>query len=259
MLYKVLKFFLFKFDPETIHEFLLKILSFPGVPCFLKFLYGSDAWNSPVDYFGVRFKNRVGLAAGFDKNGVALKAWEALGFGFVEIGTVTPRPQSGNPKPRLFRFSAQHALVNAMGFNNEGIERVVQRIQKAKLELSIGLSIGKNKDTPLIDAWKDYVACIQVANDCVDFFVVNISSPNTPQLRELQKPKYLKELLEKILTHARRPLLLKLSPDLSDSEILDIMQICKPLSLSGFVASNTGLFKKAQILGARGGATEAYL
>lgn len=228
-----------------------------------------------ITAFGISFKNPVGLGAGFDKNAKYLRELETLGFGFIEIGTVTPRPQAGNDKPRLFRLPEDKALINRMGFNNDGVDVVAARLKKWRKEtgnrnlefgirdstqnsqlviqseargqtsnLIIGGNIGKNKSTPNEEAWKDYEICFRALHPFVDFFVVNVSSPNTPGLRELQE----KESLKKILTHLQnknaefekqKPILLKIAPDLSWSQIDDVIELAKEIQLDGLVATNT--------------------
>jgi dihydroorotate dehydrogenase len=208
----------------------------------------------PVKAFGLTFPNHVGLAAGFDKNARWLRELEALGFGFIEIGTVTPKPQDGNEKPRLFRLPKDNALINRMGFNNEGVKIVAERLRRWNANyqfdqpdsnrIIIGGNIGKNKATANEDAWKDYETCFRELTDVVDYFVVNVSSPNTPGLRELQE----KEALHKILSHLQtinkqqpkpRPLLLKIAPDLSIDQINDVIDLAMELQLDGLVAANT--------------------
>jgi dihydroorotate dehydrogenase len=197
----------------------------------------------------LEFRNRVGLGAGFDKNARYLNELECLGFGFVEIGTVTPLPQAGNDKPRLFRLPKDKALINRMGFNNDGVKVVTERLkkiknQKSKIKIIIGGNIGKNKITPNEDAWKDYEICFTILHPYVDYFVVNVSSPNTPGLRELQE----KDSLRKILTHLQtinaeqqqpKPLLLKIAPDLTQEQIDDVIELALEIKLDGLVASNT--------------------
>jgi len=204
------------------------------------------------EFFGLHFKNPVGLGAGFDKNALYLRELEALGFGFVEIGTVTPLPQSGNEKPRLFRLPKDNALINRMGFNNDGVEIIRKRLeawhnykpQTTNYKLIIGGNIGKNKITPNENAWKDYEICFNGLFDYVDYFVVNVSSPNTPGLRELQE----KDSLRKILSHLqtinaakpkRKPLLLKIAPDLTKEQLDDIIELSFEVKLDGLVATNT--------------------
>jgi dihydroorotate dehydrogenase len=207
--------------------------------------------------FGLHFTNPVGLGAGFDKNARYLAELEVLGFGFVEIGTVTPIAQAGNDKPRLFRLPKDKALINRMGFNNDGVQLITQRLKKwrkpgRQSTLIIGGNIGKNKITPNEDAWKDYEICFTALHPYVDYFVVNVSSPNTPGLRELQE----KESLRKILTHlqqlnstfaAPKPLLLKIAPDLTDSQLDDVAELAMEIKLDGLVASNTTISRERLI------------
>jgi dihydroorotate dehydrogenase len=207
---------------------------------------------------GCILKNPVGLGAGFDKNALYLNELETLGFGFIEIGTVTPKPQAGNDKPRLFRLPKDKALINRMGFNNDGVEVVSKRLQewkeknKSKAPLVIGGNIGKNKVTANEDAWKDYEICFNGLFDCVDYFVVNVSSPNTPGLRELQE----KDSLRKILAHLhhinnskakRKPLLLKIAPDLTKEQLDDIVDLTFEVKLDGLVATNTTISREQLI------------
>ena len=205
----------------------------------------------PVSQFGLQFTNPVGLAAGFDKNALFLDELAALGFGYVEIGTVTPRPQDGNEKPRLFRLKEDKALINRMGFNNDGVEVVAERLKNwtasgRKKQLIVGGNIGKNKTTANEYAYMDYDTCFRKLYDYVDYFVVNVSSPNTPGLRELQE----KESLRRILTHlqdiraglpVRKPLLLKIAPDLTNEQLDDVINLALEIKLDGLVATNTTL------------------
>lgn len=204
------------------------------------------------DVFGLHFKNPVGLGAGFDKNAAYLNELEALGFGFVEIGTVTPKAQPGNEQPRLFRLPADKALINRMGFNNDGVEVIAQRMSAWKsrptrsgtIPLIVGGNIGKNKVTPNEDAWKDYEICFQRLFDVVDYFVVNVSSPNTPGLRELQEKDSLRKILSQLQDinqgkTAPKPLLLKIAPDLTNEQLHDIADLAAEVRLSGLVVSNT--------------------
>jgi len=214
------------------------------------------SFNHPAlekDLFGLHFKNPIGLGAGFDKNALYLRELETLGFGFVEIGTVTPKAQAGNDKPRLFRLPKDKALINRMGFNNEGLSAIRERLEKWNANqqstinnqpLIVGGNIGKNKITPNEDAWKDYETCFNGLFDCVDYFVVNVSSPNTPGLRELQE----KDALTKILSHLQtinhgkqkpKPLLLKIAPDLTKEQLDDIVALSFETKLDGLVATNT--------------------
>jgi dihydroorotate dehydrogenase len=196
------------------------------------------------EVFGLKFKNPVGLAAGFDKDAKFVDELACLGFGFIEIGTVTPRPQEGNDKPRLFRFPNDNAIINRMGFNNEGVDAAVIRLKQRKTDIIIGGNIGKNKSTPNEDAVKDYEICFKKLFDVVDYFVVNVSSPNTPNLRELQEKKPLHDLLLHLqnlnLSYpSPKPLLLKIAPDLTDTQLDDVIDIVKSVKLSGIVATNT--------------------
>ena len=256
-MYALLRNLLFRLPAETAHYFSMNCLQLGcSIPFLRKYIARSftAAENRPVQAFGLEFKNAVGLAAGFDKNARYLRELEALGFGFVEIGTVTPKPQAGNDKPRLFRLPKDKALINRMGFNNDGVKAVAERLNNWKLahhgnkdvqpKLIIGGNIGKNKVTPNEDAWKDYEICFRELFDVVDYFVVNVSSPNTPGLRELQE----KDALHKILSHLQtinqqqprpKPLLLKIAPDLSTEQIDDVIDLALEIRLDGLVASNT--------------------
>jgi dihydroorotate dehydrogenase len=202
--------------------------------------------------FGLRFTNPVGLGAGFDKNAVYLNELEALGFGFVEIGTVTPLPQPGNDKPRLFRLPADKALINRMGFNNNGVKAVAARLAARKKEnssLIVGGNIGKNKVTPNEDAWKDYSICFEELFDHVDYFVVNVSSPNTPGLRALQDKDSLKQIFAALQNSNQRktkpkPILLKIAPDLTEEQLDDIIALSAEVHLDGLVATNTTISRE---------------
>lgn len=240
---------LFRFDPEKIHHFTFRWLKtlyklpFTGAIGRLGHSYHHPDLEQEV--FGLKFKNPVGLAAGFDKNGVLNEKWGNIGFGFVEIGTVTPRPQVGNPTPRLFRLPKDSAVINRMGFNNEGVEAMVGRLKKIKKRpIIIGGNIGKNKTTPNDQALEDYKICFEALFPYVDYFVVNVSSPNTPGLRDLQEKEPLKRLLLAVqeLNQAKskpKPLLLKIAPDLTDGQLDDIIDIVHETSLDGLVANNT--------------------
>jgi dihydroorotate dehydrogenase len=212
-----------------------------------------------VKFLGLQFPNAVGLAAGFDKNAVWLRELDALGFGHVEIGTVTPRPQPGNHKPRLFRLPQDRALINRMGFNNDGVAVIAKRLQawraagsKASRRLIVGGNIGKNKVTPNEEAWKDYEICFQALYPWVDYFVVNVSSPNTPGLRALQEKESLRKILthlqqlreQRIATDGRKPLLLKIAPDLTNEQLDDVVSLALEIGLDGLVASNTTISRE---------------
>ena len=240
---------LFRFDPEKVHHFSFKWLKFYyKLPLASAISRSANSFQHPdleQELFGLKFKNPVGLAAGFDKNGVLNEKWANLGFGFVEIGTVTPRPQVGNPTPRLFRLVTDSAVINRMGFNNEGVEAMVGRLRKIKdRPIIIGGNIGKNKTTPNEQALEDYKICFEALFPFVDYFVVNVSSPNTPGLRDLQEKEPLKRLLLAVqeLNQAKeqpKPLLLKIAPDLTDGQLDDILEIVEETGLSGLVATNT--------------------
>ena len=295
-MYWLIRTILFLFPPEWVHYFSmnsLKILcSIPFIKPLIKRIYGThDRHCDPpvggeatrlTTHFGtLQFKNPVGLGAGFDKNAKYLRELEALGFGFVEIGTVTPLPQKGNDKPRLFRLPKDKALINRMGFNNDGVKVVVERLRQWAImngqsrdfnsrtslraqrsntthdsrlstpasRLMIGGNIWKNKITPNEDAWKDYEICFKELHPYVDYFVVNVSSPNTPGLRELQE----KESLRKILRHLQminngkavsKPILLKIAPDLTDKQIDDVIDLALEIKLDGLVATNTTISRE---------------
>jgi len=245
----VVKPLLFRLDAERAHHFVFDNLKraarLPGTGALLRGLYDYQHPSLAREVFGLKFPNPVGLAAGFDKNAVLTDELATLGFGFVEIGTVTPRPQPGNPMPRLFRLPHDAALINRMGFNNDGAAAVAARLaRRQNRQLIIGGNIGKNKDTPNEHAADDYVAAFEALAEVVDYFVVNVSSPNTPGLRELQDKKPLISLLQQVQARnlARptpRPLLLKIAPDLTDAQLDDILEIARETQLSGLVATNT--------------------
>ena len=240
---------LFNLDAERAHHLvfdnLRRAARLPGAKALLRGLYDFQDPSLAREVFGLKFPNPVGLAAGFDKNAALTDELATLGFGFVEIGTVTPRPQAGNPQPRLFRLPQDEALVNRMGFNNDGAAAVAARLAgRRNRQLIIGGNIGKNKDTPNERAAEDYVASFEALAEVVDYFVVNVSSPNTPNLRQLQEKKPLIALLQQVqernLNRAQpRPLLLKIAPDLTDSQLDDILEIAQETKLSGLVATNT--------------------
>jgi len=255
MIYPLIRELLFCFPPEEVHYFSMNMLKtgfrIGPVASLMKKQFGYSSAALQKNVFGLDFSNPVGLGAGFDKNALYLTEIQALGFGFVEIGTVTPRPQPGNDKPRLFRLPADKALINRMGFNNDGVFEIKKRLSQRKLnaenslnKLIVGGNIGKNKITPNENAWKDYGVCFNELFDCVDYFVVNVSSPNTPGLRELQE----KDSLRKILSHLQnanqsknkpKPLLLKIAPDLTKEQLDDIVDLSFEIQLSGLVAANT--------------------
>ncbi|GAB2955062.1 quinone-dependent dihydroorotate dehydrogenase [Hymenobacter coalescens] len=248
---------LFTLDAERAHHLvfdnLRRAARLPGAKAMLRSLYDFQHPSLAREVFGLKFPNPVGLAAGFDKNAALTDELATLGFGFVEIGTVTPRPQAGNPQPRLFRLPQDEALVNRMGFNNDGAAAVAARLaRRQNRQLIIGGNIGKNKDTPNEQAAEDYVACFEALAEEVDYFVVNVSSPNTPNLRQLQEKAPLIDLLQRVqernLRRARpRPLLLKIAPDLTDSQLDDILDIARETRLSGLVSTNTTISREGLV------------
>ncbi len=214
----------------------------PGVKHFLRPNLNDVTFEKEV--FGLKFKNRVGLAAGFDKNAQYIDELACLGFGFIEIGTVTPRPQPGNPKPRLFRLKKDSAIINRMGFNNDGVDKVIERLKKRKSNIIIGGNIGKNKVTPNEKAVSDYEICFNKLFDHVDYFVVNVSSPNTPNLRDLQEKEPLTKLLQRLQDlnnekSKQKPILLKIAPDLTNEQLDDIVEIVQATKIAGVIATNT--------------------
>ncbi len=264
VMYKLLRSILFVFPPEWVHYFsmnCLRLLCKIGFKSLFARSFSHNNSGISATFFGRIFKNPVGLGAGFDKNAKYLEELETLGFGFVEVGTVTPLPQAGNDKPRLFRLPKDKALINRMGFNNDGVKVVAERLRQWSIvnsqsknthspltthhsRLIVGGNIGKNKATPNEDAWKDYEICFKELHPYVDYFVVNVSSPNTPGLRELQE----KESLRKILSHLQtinatqsdpKPLLLKIAPDLTQEQIDDVIDLALEIKLDGLVATNT--------------------
>ncbi|MCZ2356609.1 MAG: quinone-dependent dihydroorotate dehydrogenase [Bacteroidia bacterium] len=235
---------LFQADAERVHNFTFNSLRFLSILSNrFKWFPDRDIPLKPVHLFGLSFPNPLGLAAGFDKNAVLLDFWQYLGFGFVEIGTVTPRPQVGNPKPRLFRITQDSAILNRMGFNNDGSTVIRKRLEKKSANFIIGVNIGKNKTTPNADAALDYCACIRELSEAADYFVVNVSSPNTPELRDLQTKEPLYRLLNEIQNQntklQNRPILVKIAPDLTENKLDDIIETIHKVRLSGIVVSNT--------------------
>lgn len=244
----LLKPLFFRLDAERAHHLVFDNLKrahrMPGAGALLQSLYGFQHPRLEREVFGLRFRNPVGLAAGFDKNAELTDELASLGFGFVEIGTVTPRPQPGNPTPRLFRLPQDEALVNRMGFNNAGAAAAAARLRQRHSTIVVGGNIGKNKDTPNEHAAQDYIACVEALHEVVDYFVVNVSSPNTPGLRQLQEREPLIRLLQQVQERnaglpVPRPLLLKIAPDLTNTQLDDILLIAQETQLSGLVASNT--------------------
>jgi len=270
-MYQLIKPLFFQFDPEKVHYFVVKRLKwfhdhFPLGQTILRSSFDVNIKGLERDVFGIKFKNPVGLAAGFDKNGEYIEALSNLGFGFIEVGTVTPLPQPGNDKPRMFRLEEDAAIINRMGFNNKGVDTLAERLRllRAKnTEIVIGGNIGKNKNTPNEDAVSDYIKCFDRLFDVVDYFVVNVSSPNTPGLRELQEKEPLMNLLNTLQQRNRkndlsRPILLKIAPDLTNEQLDDIVEIVLETRIAGVIATNTtidrsGLHTPEQVANEAGG------
>lgn len=249
----VVRKFLFQFDPEKIHHFTFStiktLMKIPLVPSITRNLFSVENPVLEKNLFGLKFKNSVGLAAGFDKNALLFDEFANYGFGFVEIGTVTPKPQPGNPKKRIFRLREDEALINRMGFNNDGVDVVVERLKKKRSNIIIGGNIGKNKVTPNERAIDDYMICFEKLFEVVDYFVVNVSSPNTPNLRALQDKEPLTELLQTLqdANHQKKqpkPILLKIAPDLTDDQLKDIIDIVNSTKIAGVIATNTTISRE---------------
>ena len=273
-MYSLIKPLLFQFDPEKVHYFVTRNLKqfnkIPGGAALSRAIWDVEDRRLEKEVFGLKFKNPVGLAAGFDKNAELINELANMGFGFIEVGTVTPLPQPGNPKPRMFRLPADGALINRMGFNNLGVDVAAERIAAyrkseaaARQRVMIGGNIGKNKVTPNEEATSDYVKCFDRLFDVVDYFVVNVSSPNTPGLRALQEKEPLMELLNtlqqrNLQNDISRPILLKIAPDLTDEQLDDIVEIVQTTGIAGVIATNTtidrdGLVTTGQIKNETGG------
>jgi len=251
-MYRLIKPIFFQFDPEKVHYFVVKRLKwfhehFPLGETILRGSFDVNIKGLEREVFGVKFKNPVGLAAGFDKNGEYIEALSDLGFGFIEVGTVTPLPQPGNDKPRMFRLEDDSAIINRMGFNNKGVDTLAERLRLLKSKNSdivVGGNIGKNKNTPNEDALSDYIKCFDRLFEVVDYFVVNVSSPNTPGLRALQEKEPLMELLNTLQqrnnkNNISRPILLKIAPDLTNEQLDDIVEIVMTTGIAGVIATNT--------------------
>ncbi len=253
-MYKLLiKPLLFQLTAEKAHYTTFSVVRFlfkiPFVPAIFKAIYGYEHPSLARTVFGLTFKNPVGLAAGFDKNAVLVDELAAMGFGFVEIGTLTPKAQPGNDKPRLFRLKEDEAIINRMGFNNDGVKDAVERLKKRNSKVLIGGNIGKNKVTPNENAVDDYMICFNELFDVVDYFVVNVSSPNTPNLRALQEKEPLKQLLQTLqdanmARPVQKPILLKIAPDLTDSQLDDIIEIVQETKIAGVIATNTTISRE---------------
>lgn len=245
-MYSILRYFLFLFNAETAHYIAMNSLR---TICFIPFvkqiLHAIYFRKNPIQAFGIHFPNQVGLAAGFDKNAQYVDVLEAIGFGHIEVGTVTPKPQAGNDKPRLFRLPKDQAIINRMGFNNDGADIISERLLKYKnRRIVLGGNIGKNKITPNEDAHLDYLYCFQKMYDVVDYFVVNVSSPNTPNLRELQEKDSLTKIFstlfeERNTKKIKKPILLKIAPDLTHNQLDEIASLVNELSIDGLITTNT--------------------
>ena len=248
-MYRILRPLLFLLPPEQAHRLTFALLDLAArVPGLMKTIVGSGiGGSSTVDVMGLRFPSPVGLAAGMDKDARHVNALADLGFGFIEVGTLTPRPQPGNDRPRLFRLKRDRALINRMGFNNGGADAAVERLRRRRPGILIGGNIGKNKDTPNERAGEDYMACFMELRPVVDYFVVNVSSPNTPGLRALQEKEPLMRLLGDLqhanadpnASHPQRPILLKIAPDLAPEELDDVCAVVKESGIAGVIATNT--------------------
>src|SRR6185436_651806 len=257
MLYRsLLRPLLFRLPPETAHDLALSSLSFS--PKFTQKLLAERYQRSPfgaLRRFGLTFSNPVGLAAGFDKNGEAADALGALGFGFVEVGTVTNESQPGNPRPRIFRLPRDRALINRLGFNNSGAKQIARNLKARRPDCVMGINIGKSRSVPIERAIPDYLSTFSTVYQFADYIAVNVSSPNTPQLRELQQPDLLNDLLEALQRRNRelaekhslsspRPLLLKISPDLNHDELRDVVGVAQERGVSGIIATNTTVHRE---------------
>jgi len=254
MLYSLARSALFQLDAERSHELTLDVLS--RLPALAGLVMGHRRIHAPVNLLGLTFPNRVGLAAGLDKNGECLAAWEQFGFGAVEVGTVTPRPQPGNPRPRMFRLPEHQALINRLGFNNHGMEALAARLARTRHQFTgvLGINIGKNADTPIERAADDYVLCLQKLHCQADYVTVNISSPNTKNLRDLQSDAALDALLAAIAIARERvaqaegrraPVLVKIAPDLPESALPGLVELAKRHGMDGLIATNTTLSREA--------------
>lgn len=253
-MYPLVRSLLFLLPPEKAHHFTVSLFSsvasIPIIGSIIRSLYSFKSSKLEKDLFGLKFPNPVGLAAGFDKDGKYIRPMSKLGFGFIEIGTVTPRPQAGNPQPRMFRLAKDQALINRMGFNNDGVDALVDRLKTFdKKGLIIGGNIGKNKDTPNEHAAEDYIICFEKLHPYVDYFVVNVSSPNTPNLRALQERGPLTKILSTLVElnntkEKQKPILLKIAPDLSDGQIEEIIEVVTETKLDGIIATNTTISRE---------------
>lgn len=246
MLYNLARSALFCLDAEHAHE--LTLATFRNFPKLATAPFANRTAKAPVELMGLKFPNRVGLAAGLDKNGECIEAWARLGFGFIEVGTVTPRPQPGNPKPRMFRLPQHQAIINRLGFNNKGVDYLLNRIEQTDYDGILGINIGKNFDTSIEDAASDYLICLRKVHAAASYITVNISSPNTKNLRDLQDEERLNDLLRQIQAEreklaqeqgVRKPLLVKIAPDVSGAQIEHIARAARQFAIDGLIATNT--------------------
>lgn len=252
MLYQLARSLMFRFDPETSHEMALRSMNL-AADLGLPRLMGAEQISEPVEVMGLTFPNPVGLAAGLDKNGIAIDGLAAMGFGFVEVGTVTPRPQEGNPKPRIFRLPEQSAIINRMGFNNDGVEQLLKNLSRSRYNGILGINIGKNKDTPNEKANDDYLYCMRKVYEHASYITVNVSSPNTPGLRTLQYGDSLNSLLDALKTEQVRqaklhdryvPVAVKIAPDMEEEEFRLVAGALKAYEMDAVIATNTTLSRE---------------
>lgn len=246
MLYNLARTALFSLDAEHAHE--LTLATFKNFPRLATAPFACRTATAPVELMGLKFPNRVGLAAGLDKNGECIEAWGRLGFGFVEVGTVTPRPQPGNPKPRMFRLPRHQAIINRLGFNNKGVDYLLGQVARTSYDGILGINIGKNFDTPIEKAADDYLICLRKVHAAASYITVNISSPNTKNLRDLQGEEQLNDLLRQLRDEReklaqeqgfRKPMLVKIAPDISGVQIEHIAEAAKQFGIDGLIATNT--------------------
>ncbi|MDF2182741.1 quinone-dependent dihydroorotate dehydrogenase [Neptuniibacter sp. CAU 1671] len=252
MFYSLARSLMFQMDPELSHDVALSSMNVAAM-LGLHRLLGSQQLADPVEVMGLTFPNRVGLAAGLDKNGIAVDGLAAMGFGFVEVGTVTPRPQAGNPKPRIFRLPEQQAIINRMGFNNQGVDVLLKNLDKQQYKGILGINIGKNKDTPNEKANEDYLYCLRKVYPRASYITVNISSPNTPGLRTLQYGDSLNSLLDALKTEQAKlamiheryvPIAVKIAPDMSEEELQLVAAALRAYAIDGVIATNTTLSRE---------------
>lgn len=260
MSYKLIKPLLFSLSPEAAHDLTVGSLALPGSRALLRPLSGFTVCD-PIKLMGLTFPNRVGLAAGLDKDATSVSGLQGLGFGFLEVGTVTPKPQPGNPKPRMFRLPEHDAIINRMGFNNEGLAALVARVttlrRSSRLKVPLGINIGKNKDTPPDKAVDDYLKCLREVCNLADYVTVNLSSPNTPGLRDLQFGDALDQLLDQLCEERARllqgglrqenrlPMLIKLAPDMADEDLVAVAESARTMGIDGLIVSNTTVDRSA--------------